>query len=125
MLDRIDGVVARRQDNAARLREAIGPGAHLQYQVGAERSTWQIFHVLCATPGMRERAVALAPAHGVEVRTMHDPALHTHPAFAGCRREALPVTEAAAARALALPMANQLDDEAVSRIAGLVHAASR
>jgi dTDP-4-amino-4,6-dideoxygalactose transaminase len=123
MLDRIDDVVARRQGNAARLREAIGPDAHLQYQAGAERSTWQIFHVLCATPEMRERAVALAPAHGVEVRTMHDPALHTHPAFAGCRRESLPVTEAAAARALALPMANRLDDEAISRIAGLVHAA--
>jgi dTDP-4-amino-4,6-dideoxygalactose transaminase len=57
------------------------------------------------------------------VRTMHDPALHTHPAFASCRRESLPVTDAAAARALALPMANQLDDEAIARIAGLVHAA--
>jgi dTDP-4-amino-4,6-dideoxygalactose transaminase len=123
MLDRIEQVVALRQRNAARLRAAVGPGAHLRYQAGSELSTWQIFHVLCPTPEMRDRVVALAPAHGVQVRTMHDPALHTHPAFADCRREPLPVTEAAAARALALPMANTLGDEAVARIAALVHAA--
>jgi dTDP-4-amino-4,6-dideoxygalactose transaminase len=123
MLDRIEGVVATRQRNAARLRDAIGPDAHLLYQEGAERSTWQIFHVLCPTPAMRDRCVELAPAHGVEVRTMHDPALHTHPAFASARRGPLPVTEGAAERALALPMANVLDDAAIERIAGLVHAA--
>jgi dTDP-4-amino-4,6-dideoxygalactose transaminase len=125
MLDRIDDVVALRQRNAARLRAAIGPDAHLQYQAGSERSTWQIFQVLCPTPEMRDRCVDLAPSHGIQVRTMHDPALHTHPAFADARRGPLPVTEAAAARALALPMANELDDDAVARIAGLVHAASR
>jgi dTDP-4-amino-4,6-dideoxygalactose transaminase len=122
MLDRIDDVVARRQANAARLREAIGPDAHLLHQAGAERSTWQIFHVLCPTPAMRDRVVALAPGHGIEVRTMHDPALHTHPAFADAPRDTLPVTEAAAARALALPMANTLDDGVIARIAALVHA---
>jgi dTDP-4-amino-4,6-dideoxygalactose transaminase len=123
MLDRIDQVVARRQHNAARLRAAIGPNAHVLYQAGSERSTWQIFQVLCPTPEMRDRCVDLAPSHGIQVRTMHDPALHTHPAFAGARRGPLPVTEAAAARALALPMANELDDDAVERIAGLLHAA--
>jgi len=122
MLDVIDDVVALRQRNAARLRAAIGPDAHLLYQTGSERSTWQIFHVLCPTPTMRDRIVALAPSHGVEVRTMHDPAVHTHPAFADARRTELPVTEVAAARALALPMANELDDAAIARIAALVHA---
>jgi dTDP-4-amino-4,6-dideoxygalactose transaminase len=123
MLDLIDDVVARRQGNAARLRGAIGPEAGLLYQAGAERSTWQIFHVLCPTPEMRDRVVTLAPSHGIEVRTMHDPAVHTHPAFASARRGPLPLTEVAAARALALPMANQLDDDAVARIAALVQAA--
>jgi dTDP-4-amino-4,6-dideoxygalactose transaminase len=123
MLDRIDAVVARRQANAARLRDAIGPDLHLLHQAGAERSTWQIFHVLCPTPAMRDRVVTLAPEHGIEVRTMHDPALHTHPAFADAPRGPLPVTEAAAARALALPMANTLGDDAIARIADLVHAA--
>jgi dTDP-4-amino-4,6-dideoxygalactose transaminase len=123
MLDRIDEVVATRQGNAARLREAIGPDANVLYQAGAEQSTWQIFHVLCPTPEMRDRCVDLAPAHGIEVRTMHDPALHTHPAFEDARRGPLPVTEAAAARALALPMANSLSGDAIERIADLVHAA--
>jgi dTDP-4-amino-4,6-dideoxygalactose transaminase len=125
MLDIIDEVVALRQRNAGRLRDAIGPDAHLLHQAGAERSTWQIFHVLCPTPEMRDGIVALAPSHGVEVRTMHDPAVHTHPAFAGARRAPLPVTEVAAARALALPMANELDDDAIARIAALVHAGRR
>lgn len=124
MLDRIDDVVARRQRNAAQLHAAIGPDVHLQLQRGAERSTWQIFHAICPTPGIRDRCVALAPEHGVEVRTMHEPALHTQPAFRHARREPLPVTEAAAARALALPMANTLSDADIERIAGLVHAAS-
>ena len=123
MLDRIDDVVALRQGHARRLRAAIGPDAHLQFQADSATSTWQIFHVLTPTPEMRDRVLALAPEHGVEVRTMHDPALHTHPAYANCRRMPLPVTEAASARALALPMANELSDEAIARIAGLVHAA--
>lgn len=123
MLDRIDAVVATRQGHAARLREAIGPDTSLLYQTGADRSTWQIFHVLCPTPEMRDRCVEFAPDHGVEVRTMHDPALHTHPAFEGALRGPLPVTEAAAARALALPMSNTLGDAEIDRIAGLVHAA--
>jgi dTDP-4-amino-4,6-dideoxygalactose transaminase len=125
MLDILDDVVALRQRNAARLREAIGPDAFLLYQAGSERSTWQIFHVLCPTPETRDRIVALAPSHGIEVRTMHDPALHTHPAFADTRRAPLPLTEIAAARALALPMANELGDDAVARIAALVHAGRR
>ena len=123
MLDRIDDVVALRQGHARRLRAAIGPDAHLQFQADSATSTWQIFHVLTPTPEMRDRVLALAPEHGVEVRTMHDPALHTHPAYANCRRMPLPVTEAASARALALPMANELSDDAIARIAGLVHAA--
>ncbi len=123
MLDQIDDVVAKRQGNAARLRDAIGPDTNVLYQAGAERSTWQIFHVLCPTPEMRDRCVELAPSHGIEVRTMHDPALHTHPAFESARRLALPVTDAAAARALALPMANTLSGDAIDRIAGLVRAA--
>jgi dTDP-4-amino-4,6-dideoxygalactose transaminase len=125
MLDRIEDVVAVRQRNAAKLRGALGPDAHLQYQAGSERSTWQIFQALCPTPEMRDRVLELAPVHGIEVRTMHDPALHTHPAFAHAGRDALTVTEAAAARALALPMANALDDDAIARIAALVHAARR
>ena len=81
MLDRIDDVVATRQAQRRPAARRDRPDTNVLYQAGAERSTWQIFHVLCPTPEMRDRCVELAPAHGIEVRTMHDPALHTHPAF--------------------------------------------
>ena len=121
MLDRFDAVLARRRRSAHRLRAALR-GTPLTYQHGAGRSTWQIFHVLTATPEERARCLELAADHGVEVRTMHDPPLHRHPAFAERRRDDLAVTEQLAARALALPMANDLSADAVARIAALVRA---
>ena len=36
----------------------------------------------------RDAVVAAAPAHGIEVRTLHDPPLHRHPAFAARERSA-------------------------------------
>ena len=79
--------------------------------------------MLCPTPEMRDRCVELAPAHGIEVRTMHDPALHTHPAFAGCRAPAAARDRGGRRARARLPMANTLGDDAIDRIAGLVHAA--
>ena len=119
MLDRFDDAIARRRASAARLRAAIAHES-LTFQVAADRSTWQVLPVLCASPAMRAAIVAGAPDHGIELRTMHDPPLHGHPAFADCRRDGLPVTEAAAGNALVLPMANDLGDAAVERIAALV-----
>jgi dTDP-4-amino-4,6-dideoxygalactose transaminase len=121
MLDRFDDVLARRRRSAHRLRAALR-GTPLTYQHGAGRSTWQIFHVLTATPEDRAHCLELAAEHGVEVRTMHEPPLHCHPAFADRRRDELAVTEQLAARALALPMANDLSPDAVARIAGLIRA---
>ncbi len=121
MLDRFDDVLVRRRRTATRLRSALR-GTPLAYQRGAGRSTWQIFHVLAPTPAARARCVELAPEHGVEVRTMHDPPLHHHPAFAERRHGELPVTEDLASRALALPMANDLSDDAIARIGALCRA---
>ena len=121
MLDRFDDVLVRRRRSAQRLRSALR-GTPFTYQRGAARSTWQIFHVLAPTAEARARCVELAAEHGVEVRTMHDPPLHVHPAFADRRRDDLAVTEDLASRALALPMANDLGDDAVARIAALCRA---
>lgn len=119
MLDCFDGVLERRQSTARRLRDALA-GQPLALQAGSERCTWQIFHTLCATPAVREHCVELSRRHGVEVRTMHDPPLHRHPAFADRRRVDLDVTNRIAARSLGLPMANRLSDADVERIAALV-----
>jgi dTDP-4-amino-4,6-dideoxygalactose transaminase len=122
MLDRIDDVVRRRRLNAQRLHQAI---ADLPYglQAGSDRSTWQIFHLLAPTPEIRDRCLELAPQHAIEIRTMHAPVLHTQPAFAGAEHGPLPVTESLGERALALPMANQLPEDAYERIPALLRAA--
>lgn len=122
MLEMFDDALARRRRTAARLREAVGE-LPLMHQAHAERSTWQVFPVLAPTPAARDRVVDLAPAHGIQVRTMHDPPLHRHPAFAGKRNHGLAITDLVAERALALPMANDLGEDAVERIAALAAAA--
>jgi dTDP-4-amino-4,6-dideoxygalactose transaminase len=119
MLDRFDEVLVARRGHASRLRRAIGAG--VTYQRGANRSPWQFFQLLVASPEARAEALVLAAEAGVEVRTLHDPALHRHPAFADVRcADDLEVTDAVAARSLTLPMSNRLDDDAIARIAALV-----
>jgi len=122
MLDRFDDVLLRRRANAERLRAAA---AHLPYtyQRGSSDSTWQIFHLLAPSPAVRANCLRLAPLHGIEIRTMHDPALHRQPAFSDHARGPLPASEWLAERALALPMANELPGDAFERIPALLEAA--
>jgi dTDP-4-amino-4,6-dideoxygalactose transaminase len=122
MLDRFEDVLRRRRANAERLQAAT---AHLPYtdQHGASRSTWQIFHLLAPSPAVRARCLELAPKHGIEIRTMHDPALHHQPAFSDHAHGPLPVSDFLAERALALPMANELPEDAFERIPALLEAA--
>jgi dTDP-4-amino-4,6-dideoxygalactose transaminase len=123
MLDRFESVLERRRANAGRLRAAV---AHLPYmfQSGSSSSTWQIFQLLAPTPAVRDRCLELARAHGIEVRTMHAPALHRQPAFSRHARRPLPITDLLAERALALPMANSLPEDAFERIPALLEAAA-
>jgi dTDP-4-amino-4,6-dideoxygalactose transaminase len=123
MLDRFDAVLERRKATARRLQLALSDQP-LTLQRGYDRCTWQIFHALCDSSAIRDRCVELSTRHGVEVRTMHDPPLHGHPAFAGRRHVDLTVTERIAERALGLPMANHLSQQAIERIAALVADAS-
>lgn len=122
MLDRIDDVVRKRRANADRLRSAIGDLPY-SYQNGSRLSTWQIFHILAPSPEVRARCVELAPAHGIEVRTMHAPVLHHQPAYARHAHDRLSVTEELGERALALPMANELPEDAFERIPAFLGAA--
>jgi dTDP-4-amino-4,6-dideoxygalactose transaminase len=122
MLDGFDDVLRRRRANAERLR---GASAHLPFtfQRGSSRSTWQILPLLAPSAAVRTRCLELAPKHGIEIRTMHDPALHRQPAFAGFAHGHLEVTDSLAERALALPMANELPEDAFERIPALLEAA--
>jgi len=122
MLDRFEDALGRRRATAERLRESV---AHLpiQYQWGADGSTWQIFQLLVPDGRARQRAQELAAARAIEVRTCFDPPLHRHPAFASAPvAGSLEVTEALAARALSLPMANTLGPRQTARMVGLLDA---
>ena len=116
-LERLDEVVAKRQA-LARYLTTVSAGHGVTLQAGAEASTWQYFQCLADTPAQRDAAIAAARELRVEVRTLHDPALHMHPAFEACARHGeLPVTEAIAARSVSLPIANDLADHELARIA--------
>jgi dTDP-4-amino-4,6-dideoxygalactose transaminase len=123
MLDRFETTLARRRATASDLQHLMSAHA-VTYQTGSESSTWQLFQLLMPDRTSRERAVALAAAHNIEVRTCFDPPLHRHPAFAQARVYGeLEVTELVAARALSLPMANTLGPRQTTRIGKLMDAA--
>jgi dTDP-4-amino-4,6-dideoxygalactose transaminase len=121
VLDRFDGVLAGRRRLAGALATATS-GCGLRFQAGAFDGTWQFFQALAPTAAARAAALAAAGELAVEARTLHDPPLHRHPAFAAAPRHgALAATEGLAARSLSLPLANSLPDGAVERIAEVVH----
>jgi dTDP-4-amino-4,6-dideoxygalactose transaminase len=117
VLDRFDAVLAGRRRLAGALANAT-TGCGLGFQTGAVDATWQFFQALAPTAAARTAALAAAPELAVEVRTLHDPPLHRHGAFAAAPRHGtLAVTEDLAARSLSLPLANHLTDGAIERIA--------
>jgi dTDP-4-amino-4,6-dideoxygalactose transaminase len=124
VLDRFDAVLAGRRRLAGALATATN-GCGLSFQTGAFDGTWQFFQALAPTAAARDASLAAAEDLAVEVRTLHDPPLHRHPAFAAARRFGpLPVTDKLAARSLSLPLANTLPDGAIERIADVIHRGS-
>jgi dTDP-4-amino-4,6-dideoxygalactose transaminase len=122
VLDRFDAVLAGRRRLAGALANAT-TACGLQMQAGAFDGTWQFFQALAPTTASRTAALDAARELAVEVRTLHDPALHRHPAFARARRfGTLAVTDDLAARSLSLPLANTLAPEAIARIAEVAQA---
>jgi dTDP-4-amino-4,6-dideoxygalactose transaminase len=55
--------------------------------------------------------------HGVDTRQWWGGGCHASRAFAGCRREALPVTEALAGSTLGLPFSIDMEDHEIARVA--------
>jgi len=116
VLDDFDEILAGRRRLATRVMHAAEPSG-LRYQRNAVGSTWQYFQALTPDVATRERILAAAAAAHVDARTLHDPPLHRHPAFAHADRGASMVaTTAIAARSISLPLANRLHDAEVSRI---------
>ncbi len=123
MLDRYPASLARRRATAARLRAALERRGRVAFQAGAEGGTWQVCQALAASGAEREAILAAATAAGVQARAYFDPPVHRQPAFARwAPREGLAVTDDVAARSLSLPMANELTDEQIERIAAVTAA---
>jgi dTDP-4-amino-4,6-dideoxygalactose transaminase len=118
VLDGYDDVLARRRATAAELRARLAEHP-LGYQRDSERSTMQVFPVLLRDVVQRDAALEAAEVIGVQVRTMFDPPLHRHPAFAGAAAGDLSVTDDVASRLLALPCANTLEEWQLERIAAV------
>jgi dTDP-4-amino-4,6-dideoxygalactose transaminase len=120
VLDRFDSILAARRRLAGALMNAT-TGCGLALQAGAIDSPWQFFQALAPTAAARRRALTVAGDLSVEVRTLHDPPLHRHPAFAEAPRHGtLAATDELAAHSLSLPLANELTSDAIERIAEVV-----
>lgn len=122
MLDGFERVLSARRSLAADFRAALQDSG-AAFQSGSDDSTWQVLPLSMPDSAARARLIELAPGHGIEVRTMHEPPLHRHAAFAACSHDGLQVTNRLSERAVALPMANSLSRSDIDRIAALVRAA--
>jgi len=123
VLDDYDRVLAARRTAAQTLREAAG--RTLAWQEECERSTWQFVPVAFADRDARTAVARRAEGH-VETRSYYLP-LHRMPAFRDAAKSSggLGCTEALSERLLCLPMANDLDEDQLSRIAAVMDAADR
>lgn len=121
MLDRLDEMLERRRARVARARELLR-SLPLAWQQESTGSTWQILQLVVPTGRIRAAALAAAGELGVEARACFDPPLHRHDAWSDAATLGgdLRVTEQLAARSLSLPMANDLTEPELRRIAAVV-----
>ncbi len=115
--------IARRNQLAERYRKALDEvdGINFPAVTEGDRSTYKDFTVLVDAErfGMDAPALAAAlAAEGVQTRRYYSPPVHRQRAYrtAGPSNGALPVTDAAAARVLTLPLWTGMDDELVDRV---------
>jgi dTDP-4-amino-4,6-dideoxygalactose transaminase len=107
-LGRLNALVARRRDLAARYHELLAgvPGARAVRDPAYGTSNFQSFWVLLA-PGQRDRALDALAAAGVSARR-GIMAAHLEPAYAGAATASLPVTERLTRDSLILPLYHEM-----------------
>ncbi len=120
VLDVYDSILNARRSSAERILAALAPHGFVR-QRGAEGAAWQFVPVLAPTPEIRTAALTRARQKGIELRSYFSRPLHRMPAFAAARAvDGLRQTAKLAARALSLPMANDLSDKDVEAIVSCV-----
>lgn len=117
VLDVFDEGLAARRGSAAQLLALLTPD--LTPQHGHERGTFQFVPLLAAHSSRRDEVLRQAEG-AVELRTYYQP-LHRARGFSGAPHAGrLDVTEDLAARVLSLPMFEDMTDEEMKTIAGVV-----
>lgn len=121
MLDRLDDMLERRRARVARAQALLAP-LDVTWQQDGAGSTWQVLQLVVPTGQIRAAALRAAVDLGVEARACFDPPLHRHDAWsdAAALGGDLRVTEQLAARSLSLPMANDLTEPELQRVATVV-----
>ena len=88
------------------------------FQPGADSAAIPFVSALLPTAAARDALVAALDAELVQCRIYYNPPVHHHDVFAQHRgQRALPATEDVAARIISLPMADDLADQAIDRVA--------
>jgi dTDP-4-amino-4,6-dideoxygalactose transaminase len=123
VLDQIDEVLRRRRASAAGILGGVGASCTPQALDAAP--TWQFVPLMAQDSSERTRVLAALSNADIEARTYFDPPLHEMPAFKGalCIGD-LSRTSDLAARALSLPMANDLSAVEIAEISTVVHRTS-
>jgi dTDP-4-amino-4,6-dideoxygalactose transaminase len=123
-LESIEAAVARREQIAARYRQALGdlPGLSFQRVDERDRSTYKDFAILCES-GRDDLERALATA-GIQTKRYFRPA-HTMRAYRRYATRVLPRTEEVYARILCLPIFNEIRDAEVDEVIGRTAASFR
>jgi dTDP-4-amino-4,6-dideoxygalactose transaminase len=126
-LEGLDARIERRNELAARYREALSDVPAISFPAVPEGdcSTYKDFTVLVEPEGLGLDADGLAEAlaaEGVETRRYYAPPVHSMRAYRHLNGTTghLPVTEWASRRALTLPLWSDMREEQVDRVAGAI-----
>jgi len=117
-LNRLDEIVGRRRELAARYRELLPAELHVQRTPEGAESNYQTFGLLVPQGRDRNAIVASMRARGVEAGLLSF-AIHKLGSFAGSQAS-LPIAEMVAARGIALPLYPQMRNADVEQVATVV-----
>jgi dTDP-4-amino-4,6-dideoxygalactose transaminase len=124
VLDGYDDVLSRRRARAEQMLDGLEPHGY-ERQAAAEGAAWQFVPVLAPSSAVRAAALESARRNDIEVRTYFSVPLHRMPAFASVPRAGgLRCTDDLAARALSLPMSNDLSSRDMDAIVASLAAAA-
>ena len=125
VLDRYDEVLRCRRAVVAFYREQLEPHG-FAFQKGASGGTWQAGYLVSPDAATTAAVLAAGKQGSVGIAAYYDRPVHRHPAYADAPvHGSLATTDDLAARALALPMANDLSQPELERVVSVVIGAAR